>query len=228
MRNAHLIDSYCSYFLQHLGTITRLPDTMYRKALMVIVLDTLAVARVGRRVGNRERFVELVSTSCDWADAARVSLPQLSAHLSAGSRLGREVQDRLRAWQVGRVYTIEADPISSDLVPFASDKTECKIIVEQQHINLLYQYRNMLVHEFREPGYDMGMIGDDGTPYYMSMNDEAGRERWELGYPFNFFARLVERALVNLKAHLSANDLDPYSLYEFGSTWRPVRSKGKA
>lgn len=52
------------------------------------------------------------------------------------------------------------------------------------------------------------------------MADEKGANHWELAYPLNFFEYVANRALVNLKAHLCANDLDPYSFYEFGSVWR--------
>jgi hypothetical protein len=78
----------------------------------------------------------------------------------------------------------------------------------------------MLVHEFREPGYNMGVLGNDASPYYVRMEDERSLSRWELAYPTTFFVTLAERAVANLRKHLEAKDLDPYTFYEFGSTWR--------
>lgn len=71
----------------------------------------------------------------------------------------------------------------------------------------------------------MGVLGEDPSPYYMTMENEKGQSRWELAYPTTFFAELAARALANLKRHLEANDLDPYTFYEFGSTWKRVALK---
>ncbi len=60
----------------------------------------------------------------------------------------------------------------------------------------------------------------------MSMENERGDVRWELAYPTTFFATLAERALANLRRHLDAKDLDPYSFYEFGSIWKRSVLKG--
>lgn len=46
--------------------------------------------------------------------------------------------------------------------------------------------------------------------------------QWQLAYPTTFFVGLAERALANLRKHLEAKDLDPYTFYEFGSTWKRV------
>ena len=107
---------------------------------------------------------------------------------------------------------------------FATTPEEQRQVDRHTHLNLLWVYRNNLVHEFREPGYDMGVIGDE--PYYMGMEDEQGISRWELAYPTTFFAALAERALANLTKQLDGKDLDPYAFYEFGSVWKRIALKG--
>lgn len=115
---------------------------------------------------------------------------------------------------------IHDDAEMSEIIKFAATSAEEQALTSNQHIYLLYEYRNALVHEFREPGYDFGNLGDDPTPYYMDIQNEQGAHHWDLGYPAPFFALLAERALLNLKAHCEKNGIDPYTAYEFGSRWR--------
>ena len=175
---------------------------------------------------NRERFLGFVDGWGDWLERGRVSLPQLVGNLVreqelAEGRLGAEVRRRLAAWRDGRIYHAADDPTKDDFLEFAADDRERRLIDQHTHLSLLWVYRNTLVHEFREPGYDMGALGDDAAPYYM-MQSEEGVSRWELAYPTSFFGALAEQARVNLKKHLQANDLDPYAFYEFGSTWKQI------
>ncbi len=208
------IDNFAVYFAEQLRLIGEVPNHHYRKTLLVAVLDTLSRAAVPHlKDKNRERFLGFVEGWGDWPETTRVSLPQLAANLTAhpklaGGHLSDEVRRRLQEWKEGHIYHANDDPK--------------KDVEGHTHLSLLWTYRNMLVHEFREPGYDMGVLGDDPSPYYMNMEDERGVSRWELAYPTNFFVALAERALANLRKHLEAKDLDPYTFYEFGSTWKRV------
>lgn len=160
MKNAAAIENYCGYFEKQIRQILSLPDPMYRKTLTVILLDTLARGRVPNATTNHSRFVEFVKTSCDWREATRVSLVQLAPALMAdpktsGGDLMREVEARLAKLEIGRVYRIDVDPDLSDLRKYVKAAAEEERLLKQhQHIELLYIYRNVLVHEFREPGYD--------------------------------------------------------------------------
>lgn len=107
-----------------------------------------------------------------------------------------------------------------ELLPFVETPKDDELLRGRRHVELLYSYRNHLVHEFREPGYDRGVLGDDVTPYYMGMITKQGNGVWELAYPTNFFAWVTERALANLRTYLEVNHLDPYAFYRFGSPWR--------
>lgn len=200
-------------------------ERLYRKILIVVMLDTLARAW-DPSGGNKERFIRLVNEHADWPDSQRVSLPQLLLVLQAiptrpDSELVREVQRRLSGWQYGRIYRLDMDALASALEPLAGSDDERRLITNSRHADLLYTYRNHLVHEFREPGYAMEISDNDSTPYYHGMTTEQGHDSWELVYPIGFFLRIGSCCLANLKRHLEENDLDPYSSYEFGSIWRP-------
>jgi len=60
------------------------------------------------------------------------------------------------------------------------------------HLNLLYQYRNSLVHELREPGHGMEFHQNhDDEPFYHGMTiveaDGFSGKTLELVYPLNFY-----------------------------------------
>lgn len=225
------IESFVSYFTDQLRTIGDLKSHHYRKTLYVAVLDTLSRAAVPHlKNKNRERFLGFVEGWGDWPEAGRVSLPQLARHLGerpefAKGRLAEEVRRRLHEWKDGYIYHASDDPPKDDLIGLAASAAERTLVEGHTHLSLLWVYRNMLVHESREPGYDMGVLGEDPSPYYMSMENERGVSRWELTYPTTFFVALAERGLANLRKHLEAEDLDPYTFYEFGSIWKRVVSK---
>ncbi len=225
--NDAAIEKFMGYFTDQLRRIGGLESDHYRKTLFVTLIDTLSRAAVPHlKDKNRERFLGFVDGWGDWPDRERVSLPQLMGNLAserelADGRLGAEVRRRLGVWRDGRTYYAADDPAKEELLEFVADDRERRLIDQHTHLSLLWVYRNMLVHEFREPGYDMGVLDDDAVPYYM-MQREEGLSRWELAYPTSFFAALAERTLLNLKKHLQANDLDPYAFYEFGSTWKQI------
>lgn len=217
-----MIDGYFSHFRHQLGTIFSLPDTMYRKLLTVVVLDTFAKVRFPGE-GNHAGFVKTVSALCDWKDGERVSLPLLALKMaqqpgSSLPSLAKEVNARLATWKPGEVVKAGADPELPELLKLASSDDERKLLQNYQHVELLYEYRCHLVHELREPGYGM-CPENDPFPSYM-IEREDGQDRWELCYPARFFAVLAERALGNLKIYLEKESLNPYEAYKFGSQWR--------
>lgn len=224
MNNQDAIDQYQSYFSDQINSVFGLEDRLHRKILLVTMLDAWARARYPNLRGNQERFIRLLSECSDWQDHNRVSLPQLFLTLqtqpaNTHSQLTKEVRDRLYVWQYGRIYELDMDPWLDEFRSLAKSDNELKLITSARHADLLYTYRNHLVHEFREPGDGMEMT-DNTKPYYHGMSDLQGTDTWELVYPNGFFKYIAERSLVNLKKYLQDNDLDPYSFYEFGSPWK--------
>jgi hypothetical protein len=237
MSNKEDINTYCSYFKERLEEIKAIENRLYRKILIVAMIDSLARA-VYTGKGNRERFICFIKSFSGWRDHCRVSLPQLALNLqsdSTNSELEREVKERLEKWQGGTIYRInEVDPCKQELERLATNELR-NFIEKSSHAELLYIYRNHLVHEFREPGHPSEVSSDDTSPYYVETPDRAysneelrefmrkSTRTWELVYPVGFFVSIVKESLANLKHYLEDNDLNPYSNYQFGSIWKPHR-----
>ncbi len=129
------------------------------------------------------------------------------------------VRAEFEAWTVGDRILLTQDP-SLDFVHeiLSSNKQNPQIAGIQldrlQHANLLYMMRNSLVHEVRYPGHDLE-TGDANYPYYSyvfgywSNNRES--QSWQLQYPLNFVSALARVTIRNLRAHLEAEGIDPYS-----------------
>ena len=192
----------------------------HRKILYATALDSLARAAYGSG-GNRDRLTRLIREISGWEDSERVSLPQLQLKLrSAGlfrRRLYRQVSLSLKSWGEGVRVGLKHSPNVYELSPVA-DAAEMKFIEDARYSELLYTYRNNLVHEFREPGYGWDVSGTAERPFYMSY---LGREpQWELTFPVRFFGDLVAGTIDGLRAHLLAKKIDPYRNFDFGSMWR--------
>lgn len=85
-----------------------------------------------------------------------------------------------------------------------------------RHVELLYDYRNTLVHESREQTLSCEET-DDSAPYYESVEDaETRRQEWHLVYPVSFLCNLLRKTLTNYRSHLTASGTDPYAGYRFG------------
>ncbi len=225
MKNAGAIEQYCQYFEEKVAEVSAIRPALFQKVLLMAILDTLARARSPKTQGNKKRFLGLIRQCAEWPDAERISLPQLSLLLRdraalTASLFAREVENRLGAWEYGRIYRLEKDSRPEDLEPFAHTTEERNLVKDCRHVHRFYTYRCYLVHEFREPGHGMEISDDGDSPYYHGMSDLAGSATWELVYPVGFFRLLAKRSLSNLKRHLLDNDFDPYSFYEFGSPWR--------
>ena len=72
---------------------------------------------------------------------------------------------------------------------------------------------------------------DDGeAPYYHGMTTvdnehNPNDHRLELVYPLGFYTRIASRVLGNLVTHFKKQSIDPYSMYNFGSSWLSLLSK---
>jgi hypothetical protein len=186
MSNKEDINTYCSYLKKRLEEIKTIENRLYLKILIVAAIDSLARA-VYPDKGNRERFVSFIKSFSGWDDHCRVSLPQLALNLqsdSTNSELEREVKERLGSWESAKVYSInEVDPWEQELKKLATTQNLIKLIEKSTHAELLYTYRNLLVHEFREPGYPMEYDRDENPCYRFQ----------QLVYPVKFFVQIAEK-----------------------------------
>ncbi len=212
------VSRFVAHFQSQVKSLEQVESLMLRKLLYATALDPLARAAFGN-IGHRTRMVRLIDELTTWDGRELVSLPQLKLALSEAKRgrgrLAREVRCQLGNWQPGLVIPIANSPKQSELLPLATPAEE-KLINACLYSNLFYTYRNNLVHEFREPGYGIELSTDGDFAYYTSTINGP----WELVFPVRFFSSLFEEVLVELKAYLIRNNIDPYNQFEYGSLWR--------
>lgn len=212
------ITKFVQYFQDQLGNIEKVSPLLFRKILYT-ALDPIARAAFGATNSHRKRVTRLIDELTAWKDRDRISLPQLALALEerqlTNGPLYAEVKSQLSQWQFGSVLSLNHSPLLSQMVRLASP-TEASILSSARCAELFYTYRDNLIHEFRHPGYGVEKSSDGVEPYYHSMIDEP----WQLVFPVGFFARIVAEGLRGLEARLLAEDIDPYSKFEFGSLWR--------
>ena len=233
------IDRFIGYFREQMILIDGIPKSesskIFKKALYVSVIDTLSKCVFPHRVGNRERFVAFVMRFSKWGEGYNISMPHLAKLLRvnpdpAYEKLRKSIFNAYNSSVVHRsqIVGIDTDPTYEDIKKDWPVQKECRIPIEGvtleslQHFNLLYAYRNSLVHELREPGYGAEFDEDEKNPYYHSrtiIDGDREKRRIELVYPVNFFRKIVETCISNLDIYLKDNQLDPYDYYKFGTYW---------
>jgi hypothetical protein len=131
-----------------------------RKICFVAVLDALGKAIFPTR-DNRGRFTQLVEMFGGWSDCKRVSLPHLAAMLArcpepAFEGLRLLVLEQMGAWAAGHLISLD-DDLEYEKARSAWPKDPAlrtpvgSLTLEHfQHVHLLYTYRNLLIHEFRD------------------------------------------------------------------------------
>ena len=226
------IDNFIQYSLEQWENIaslavTKFPiwETLYRKVLYLILFDTLSIAaRPSLIARNQARFLHLTNALTAWPDRSRVSAQQLKLSLERRKldtgALYQCAVATVGRWPEGSVLLgSDCDPTELSLESLISSPDEKKVVGENRYDSLLYQYRNSLLHEFREPGYGMD-IRHDAQPVYHSMIDEP----WQLVFPLEFFRRLCLTAIWDVRDLLLAERRDPYDAYPFGSPWKPPKT----
>ncbi|MDP2168611.1 MAG: hypothetical protein Q8J64_09815 [Thermodesulfovibrionales bacterium] len=232
MKVSDNIEKYCSYFQIELEKISSLQsERLYKKILIMAMLDTLAYASCPSEESNKKRFLSFIDNYADWPKKNHVSLPQLQlllANETCQSKLTMKIAERLKSWPL---ETGPKDDPSQDDEIFSSENQQEKKLREEEkklrekstYKNLLYAYRNHLVHEFREPGYAIESDDAGDKPFYAQMRPiESGLKTWELCYPLGFFKKIAESSLNKLTEYFRKGNIDPYSLYrdKIGSLWR--------
>jgi hypothetical protein len=190
MTNRERIENYCSYFEKQLTQIQKLDDRLHKKALLLLILDTLSRARYPNTRKNKTRFQQLIKEHAGWQDGERVSLYQvlLLAPSANSSNLKDFVRASVAKWKNWGPIGIKADPLIHEINTLAVTDEERKLLSDSTHLNLLYTYRNHLIHEFREPGEGMETDHREKSPHYFPMthlqiDGHHERESWELVYP---------------------------------------------
>jgi hypothetical protein len=237
------IEQFCNYFRDQIRVIdaisidpVRAQGTdqeshqirFYKKALLITQIDTLAGIRypkerypeMNRR--NHERFINFLDEHGIWPEGNLVSLPFLEESLRKANvtngRLFEYVSTKYESSFEDGSFNIdftEIDVEATELIKLSTTAREEKAIRENKHFELLYRYRNYLVHEARVPGNAME-VTDDERPYY---HGYLGEHKLFLAYPLRHFLTLVENSINVIEEHLTTNQLNPYDFVSETTRW---------
>ncbi|GJQ59180.1 MAG: hypothetical protein D8M57_06950 [Candidatus Scalindua sp. AMX11] len=222
------IDQYIAYFNAQNQQIENVALPLLKKVFYLVEIDTLSRAAFPSNPKNRKRVVQFIDTCSNWDDKDKVSAVQLQFALEKNGILSGSLYDsinqRINSWGYGQIIRPN-DDLSLGEAQRLSISSESQYVKYARYAELLYTYRNHLLHEFREPGHGMDLGADlRSTPYYLGMDrPSTGQSSWELVFPSQFLRSLCKGCINGLEAHLSANNLNPYDAYEFGSMWQRPR-----
>jgi hypothetical protein len=225
--NLDAIESYCEFFRRQVADVESVEQEFFRRILLLSMVESLAKSRYsprltgGRELGKGESFTQLIIEYGDWPEAAMYSVPQLSYSLAdRGLQAGplyAWTQVQLKTWRSGDYMVLASDGKHQDIAPLVSLPGENAVVESARHYQLLWGYRNNLIHEFREPGYPWS-LDHVQVPHYTSMGVPV--TTWELSYPIAWLEGLVKLIIESLCTYWSSHDLNPRDAYDFGSVWR--------
>jgi hypothetical protein len=209
---------------QRQGEAAAVQNESFRKVLYLVMTDALAKVRFPRESSNRTRFLTFVRTFGDWADGERVSLPQLELALAERTDVCPDlrafVSGRLGGWDPGRTfYPLANDPLPAEFPEGHRD------LEPYQHLSLLWEMRNTLIHEFRHPGRGLDFTESDSPHYLQVQVEPEGPSGWELVMPVGFLQCLHRRCAENLAAWLHTEKRNPWNSLGEGRVW--IRERGR-
>lgn len=226
------IKRYISYFRELLETIRNAKfskfQTEFSKILYIILIDTISKTTSISNQTNRQRFVNFINQFSNWKNSTKVSIPHLIKLLDLNPKQENNTLREYCIKQINNWSIVGKIPLDKD-----AEYDEIKLLWQKkihgpfeninieylQHVHLMYNYRNCLLHEFRELGYGIEFESDESPYYHFMINRKTNINSWELVYPTKFFDKLCENSLKNLEKYLHENKLDPYKNYYFGSFW---------
>lgn len=226
MSNREKIEAFFDHFSKLVDSIKHLKAEGYVKQIrvtsLIAVLDALSKCRYPNELRNGFRFKTFIVNCAEWQECEKISIPQLNLYLSQlptsqYSLLKAYVNQELASWTVGSEISISVDPeinILNSIEPVP-------LINDFKHVDLLWNYRNLLMHEARTPGYGMNLSNDTNC-YYHSMiyQGKVIRDGWELVYPEAFFFRITENCIRLLREYCESSNYSPYDSFKFSSLWK--------
>ena len=133
-------------------------------------------------------------------------------------------------WMPGEKIDLDLDPLITDFEAVwpcnhgKPLKIDGLFLERFQHCQLLYTYRNNLIHEFRILGRHVEQWNID-KPYYSYLTENQSEDSvdivhsWELQYTAKFLRRLCASGLSNLEKYLLQNQIDPLMSVNWGNYW---------
>lgn len=224
------IDQFIEHFQAQNNEIATLEARpIFREVLYLIEIDSMSIAAFPRISRNRQRVIKFIDTCSNWPDKDRVSAVQLKLYLEKNEIKSGQLYDfvngHINSWENESImpprYTIKPEnDLTLQAVQSIMTENENKLIDKVRYKELLYIYRNYLLHQFREPGNGKDLKLDIHTPYYLGMEEESTKKKsWELVFPVQFLHELCEGCINGLKAYLSTENINPYESYKFGEEW---------
>jgi hypothetical protein len=223
--NTAAIETFFQHFEDVLHNIHRLSagrhTETFQKLLCVSVIDTLSKCAYPKMRSGKHRFTCFVRAFGGWAEHSRVSLPELRRFLLSKNsddygRLKQLVDSKMANWSDGRTIYLDQDPQFEEVLELWPLKP--KQLERFQHLQLLYTYRNTLVHELRRTG--RGFDFSDDRPFYHTLQElDTGRVAWELSYSVGFFESLTSSCLGNVKKEFMSADRDPHESFDLEGAW---------
>lgn len=229
------------FFAYTKGKLDRIDDIssadlkVHKKILYVAFIDSLSGLVYPAHSQNRERFTEVVLTFGKWNDAGKVSTPHLARALRINpdpsyDKVRDLVLQNLDSWSAGDLIPLSRDLDAGVIGSHWPQGKRYEQPVEGapwnhlKHVELLYAYRNALVHSFRPLGPDAEMP-EDATPYYLSTHDATSGGRgseefhWQLIYPTVFLRTLAHDIFEAVEGHIRKNSIDPIEVLRGGKYW---------
>lgn len=238
--NHETVTNFGSYLHDKLGSINGIQGAdsiLFKSILYVSFLDSLAACTYPNEKGNRTRFTKLIDEHSNWVDKDRISITHLARFANNGSnpiknKIKNYVDPIVDLWMKTRrseIIDIKEDPMvdSSLLTSFGCSvdhDIEQGITLEHfKHINLFYQMRNALVHQFQTRFVDLR--SDEHTePFYQVIQtcDQTNNlipERIELVYPVGFLRDLTSTVLRSVTNHFLTKAVNPFPAFYAGDYW---------
>jgi len=224
-------------------------EKVHSKILCCSIFDAISKSVFPNIHGNRERFVELVRLCESWPESQKISLLHLVRLFEVTQNLPSNVK-QLKEFSkntfsklfpiLNGLYT-ENKPISLDTdidrVLLLWPKQNGKPIKiggvlphQLKHENLLWLYRNSVVHEYRAPGegVEQGRYNPEFAFYQkvtivssITNKEMIYSNQWELVYPASFFVELCKQAINVASAIHLKNNTCPFTAYSAGTYWIP-------
>jgi hypothetical protein len=198
---APTLDETLAAFQRQVRTLAdqvgQIENAEFRKALYVSMLDGLSACAYPNETRSGHRFRTFVLNIGNWKDGERVSLPQAALYFQADPAMSAAIAVPLNAWTWGQPQSITSDSFLNQLPAHAD-------LWRLQHVNLLWQFRNSMLHAFADPGgFD---IGNRVEPYYFG---DIATHTWRLIIPGHFLRNLLLNSLDALIAFCRQNGFDP-------------------
>jgi hypothetical protein len=169
-------------------------------------------------LGVRERVIKFLNEVVLWENGNRVSFIQLRAWIyktnhATSPELKKYIESEYKLLSPGDFQI--CSHIEMTLPDFIQRFGDCEYFSRFTQSNLLYKYRNALVHESLMKSGNFPSSGID-EPYYVafygsgSNSDGEPTPDWVLYYPECFLENLCQESILTCRKYLITNGIDPY------------------